>query len=52
MWRRMQFSVRELFSCKAATGPGRHQACAEVRDIAARHLLDVRAKIVDLKAMQ
>ncbi|MBV8442723.1 MAG: helix-turn-helix domain-containing protein [Hyphomicrobiales bacterium] len=41
--------VRALLALSAGDGQG---ACAEAREIAARHLAKVRAKIADLKAMQ
>jgi MerR family mercuric resistance operon transcriptional regulator len=41
--------VRALLALSVANGQG---ACAEVREIAARHLAEVKTKIGDLKAMQ
>lgn len=41
--------VRTLLALSANDGEG---ACAEVRELAASHLEDVRAKIVDLRAME
>jgi len=41
--------VRALLALSANHGQG---ACAEVRDLAARHLAEVRAKITDLRAME
>jgi len=41
--------VRALLALSANDGQG---ACAEVRDLAARHLAEVRAKITDLRAME
>lgn len=40
--------VRALLELAA----GSSDACAEIREIAAAHLTDVRAKIVDLRAME
>jgi MerR family mercuric resistance operon transcriptional regulator len=40
--------VRALLALSAADGKN---TCAEVRQLAARHLADVRAKIADLRAM-
>jgi MerR family mercuric resistance operon transcriptional regulator len=41
--------VRALLALSANDGQG---ACAEARDLAARHLAEVRAKITDLRAME
>jgi MerR family mercuric resistance operon transcriptional regulator len=41
--------VRALLALSAKNG---HNACAEVRDISATHLADVRARIADLRAME
>ena len=41
--------VRALLTLSEADGDA---SCAEVRDIATHHLLEVRAKIKDLKAME
>jgi MerR family mercuric resistance operon transcriptional regulator len=41
--------VRTLLGLSVGNGQG---ACAEVREIAAKHLAEVKAKIADLKAMQ
>ena len=41
--------VRALLALSANDGQG---ACAEVRELAARHLVEVRAKIADLRAME
>ena len=42
-------AVRALLALSAADG---QSACAEVRDISAKHLADVRARIADLRAME
>jgi MerR family mercuric resistance operon transcriptional regulator len=51
--RELGFTLDEIrvLLAVAAEGGG-HQACVEVRDLAARHLADLRAKITDLKAME
>jgi MerR family mercuric resistance operon transcriptional regulator len=41
--------IRALLVLSAGSGQG---ACAEVRDLAAGHLAEVRAKIADLRAME
>ena len=41
--------IRELLALSAEQG---QQVCAEVRQLAAHHLGDVRAKIADLRAME
>src|SRR5216684_13643 len=50
--RRLGFTLDEIRALLELAAEGGHQACVEVRDLAARHLADVRAKIVDLKAME
>jgi MerR family mercuric resistance operon transcriptional regulator len=40
--------IRALLDLSAANG---ENTCSEVREVAARHLADIRAKIVDLRAM-
>jgi len=42
-------AVRALLALSAADG---QSACVEVRDISAKHLTDVRARIADLRAME
>ncbi len=41
--------VRALLALSADSG---HETCVEVRQLAAGHLVDVRAKIADLRAME
>jgi MerR family mercuric resistance operon transcriptional regulator len=41
--------IRTLLTLSAENSPA---TCAEVRDIAAAHLTDIRAKIADLRAME
>jgi MerR family mercuric resistance operon transcriptional regulator len=50
--RELGFTLDEIRALLALAAEGGHQACVEVRDLAARHLADVRAKIIDLKAME
>ena len=50
--RELGFTLDEIRALLALAAEGGHQACVEVRDLAARHLADVRAKIADLKAME
>jgi MerR family transcriptional regulator, mercuric resistance operon regulatory protein len=50
--RELGFTLDETRALLALAAEGGHQACLEVRDLAARHLADVRAKIADLKAME
>ena|SRR5438552_754903 len=50
--RELGFTLDEIRALLALAAEGGHQACVEVRDLAAGHLADVRAKIADLKAME
>jgi MerR family mercuric resistance operon transcriptional regulator len=50
--RELGFTLDEIRALLALAAEGGHQACVEVRDLAARHLADVRTKIADLKAME
>src|SRR5712691_7196887 len=50
--RELGFTLDEIRALLALAAEGGHQACVEVRDLAAGHLADVRAKIADLTAMQ
>jgi len=50
--RELGFTLDEIRALLALADEGGHQACVEVRDLASRHLADVRAKIADLKAME
>ena len=50
--RELGFTLDEIRALLALAAEGGHQACVEVRDLAARHLSDVRAKITDLEAME
>ncbi len=49
--RELGFSIEEVRAFLALSGP--HQrSCAEVKDIAARHLTEVRAKLADLAKLE
>jgi MerR family mercuric resistance operon transcriptional regulator len=50
--RELGFTLDEIRALLALAAEGGHQACVEVRDLAAGHLADVRAKIADLNAME
>src|SRR5262245_44903258 len=50
--RELGFTLNEIRTLLALADEGGHQACVEVRDLAGRHLADVRAKIADLKALE
>ena len=50
--RELGFTLDEIRALLGLAAEGGHQACVEVRDLASRHLADVRAKIADLTAME
>jgi MerR family transcriptional regulator, mercuric resistance operon regulatory protein len=50
--RALGFTLEEIRTLLALSIENRHAICAEVREVAARHLGDVRAKIADLRAME
>jgi MerR family mercuric resistance operon transcriptional regulator len=50
--RELGFTLDDIRALLSLAAEGGHQACVEVRDLAARHLADVRAKIADLTAME
>src|SRR5712691_10646807 len=50
--RELGFTLDEIRALLALAAEGGHQACVEIRDLAARDLADVRAKIADLNAME
>lgn len=50
--RELGFSLDEIRTLLALSAEYGRKACAEVRDLAADHLEDVRAKIADLTAME
>jgi MerR family transcriptional regulator, mercuric resistance operon regulatory protein len=49
--RELGFTLDEIRALFALSGNDDKNACAEVRQLAANHLADVRAKIADLRAM-
>ena len=49
--RELGFTLDEIRALLDLGGPGK-ASCAEVRDIAAHHLEDIRAKISDLKKLE
>jgi MerR family mercuric resistance operon transcriptional regulator len=50
--RELGFTLEEIRTLLALSAENGQSACAEVRELAAGHLADVRAKIRDLKAME
>ncbi len=50
--RELGFTLDEIRALLALSTERGHEACAEVRNLAADHLDDVRAKIADLGAME
>ena len=50
--RELGFSLDEIRTLLALSAEHGRKACAEVRELAADHLEDVRAKIADLRAME
>jgi MerR family mercuric resistance operon transcriptional regulator len=50
--RELGFTLDEVRTLLALSANDAQGACAEVRELAARHLAEVRAKIVDLRAME
>jgi len=49
--RQLGFTLDEIRALLALSAKHGREACAEVRELAADHLEDVRAKIADLRAM-
>ena len=49
--RELGFTLDEIRTLLALSAEGGQGTCAEVRELAASHLADVRAKIADLRAM-
>jgi MerR family transcriptional regulator, mercuric resistance operon regulatory protein len=49
--RELGFMLNEIRALMALAADDGRNTCAEVRQLAARHLADVRAKIADLRAM-
>ena len=50
--RELGFTLGEIRALLALSGEGASESCAEVRELAAAHLADIRGKIADLKAME
>jgi len=50
--RELGFTLDEVRALLALSGDDGEDACTEVRQLAADHLVDVRAKIADLRAME
>lgn len=50
--RELGFSLDEVRALLALSADQRRETCVEVREVAARHLADVRAKVADLRAME
>lgn len=50
--RELGFSLDEVRTLLALSIERNEDACSEVREVAANHLIDVRAKIADLRAME
>jgi len=50
--RELGFTLDEIRTLLALSAEDRRRSCAAVRDVAARHLDDIRAKISDLRAME
>jgi MerR family mercuric resistance operon transcriptional regulator len=50
--RELGFSLDEVRALLALSADRGQETCVEVRELAARHLEDIRAKIADLRAME
>ncbi len=50
--RELGFSLNEIRTLLALSGENDRGTCAEVREVAARHLDEIRTKISDLRAME
>jgi MerR family mercuric resistance operon transcriptional regulator len=50
--RELGFSIDEVRALLTLSADTKRETCAEVRQLAAGHLADVRAKIADLRAME
>ena len=50
--RELGFTLGEIRALLALSGEGGSESCAEVRELAAAHLAEIRAKIADLTAME
>jgi len=49
--RELGFTLKEIRALLALSAKDGKNTCSELRQVAARHLVDIRAKIVDLRAM-
>jgi len=50
--RELGFSLDEVRTLLALSAKSEQETCSEVRELAAHHLVDIRAKIADLRAME
>jgi MerR family mercuric resistance operon transcriptional regulator len=50
--RELGFTLAETRTMLALSAENGRRTCAEVREVAARHLADIRSKISDLRAME
>jgi MerR family transcriptional regulator, mercuric resistance operon regulatory protein len=50
--RELGFTLDEIRTLLALSGEDDRATCAEVREVAARHLAEIRTKISDLRAME
>ncbi len=50
--RELGFTLNGIRALLALSGGGAREACPEVRELAAAHLAEIRAKIADLTAME
>jgi MerR family transcriptional regulator, mercuric resistance operon regulatory protein len=50
--RELGFTLNQIRALLALSAEGGQETCAEVRELAAAHLAEVRAKIADLRAME
>ena len=50
--RELGFTLDEIRILLALSAENSERTCAEVREVAARHLADIRSKIADLRAME
>jgi len=50
--RELGFTLNEVRALLALSADQTRDTCSEVRQVAARHLADIRAKIADLGAME
>ena len=50
--RELGFTLGEIRALLALSAGGGRESCAEVRELAAAHLAEIRGKVADLKAME